>query len=335
MIPSSIATQWHKINTISKKLLNLLPGKNKIIVQASAKSPSEIIQQLQQHQNCDTVLLTNGDVWRNSNDVQLLNFFDKNKSTKFFIQHLGYHNSKPMPNAWEVSFNGFYFSRIITELNIKKSLAPLGFGCLNRTPRFHRTWLAYQLWSQGVIDKVVFSIRDVTEYTDYLRLKLESQPGWADFFQHVPMHHPGTDQGDVADISVIHLAYQTFCNIVTESETEWFKIDTVIPTPVITEKTWKPFLSCQIPIFYAAQGQLEYLKSFGFEVFEDILPAGYDNMGTIDKAQAIVDVVARGRDWIADIYVKNSHKIQHNHELAVSDKVEQMMFDRVVDFVYN
>ena len=58
-------------------------------------------------------------------------------------------------------------------------------------------------------------------------------------------------------------------------------------------------------------------------------------MGTIDKAQAIVDIVSRGKEWISDIYFANLHKIKHNHELIISDKVEKMMFDSVRDFVYN
>ena len=105
------------------------------------------------------------------------------------------------------------------------------------------------------------------------------------------------------------------------------------PTPITTEKTWKPFLACQIPLFLAPQGHLEYVKSFGFDVFEEILPLGYDNMNTFDKVNAIVDIVKNCS--IKDIYFNNLDRIQHNYNLVVSETIEQQVLDSAVNFVYN
>ena len=264
----------------------------------------------------------------------LLNFFSDHPAQQFYIQHLGYTHSKPLPNVCELSFNVFYFLRTLTQQNLKASSAK-GFGSLNRGQRFHRTWLGYQLWYQNVLDHVIFSLGSTTEDTSYLLQRLQAQPRWQEFQQLLPIYPKGSDHGEIPDVTVDHIAYSAFCNIVSESETEYFGYDITYPAPVATEKTWKPFLSCQIPIFYAAQGHVSYVKQFGFEVFEDILPKTYDSMGTFEKVQAIVDVVAQGNDWIKDVYYSNINKIKHNHDLVISHKVEQLMFDSVTDFVYN
>jgi len=138
----------------------------------------------------------------------------------------------------------------------------------------------------------------------------------------------------VIDHSVIHDAYQhSYCNIVTETETEHFTHTHIFPVPVITEKSFRPFVSCQIPVWLAAQGHMAYLQGLGFEVMEDLLPLGYDNMNTFDKITAITNLVAKGRDYIKDYYFSHLKEIQHNHELVSSDQVEQLMLNRIRNFL--
>ena len=118
-----------------------------------------------------------------------------------------------------------------------------------------------------------------------------------------------------------------------ETETENFTQDRIFPAPVITEKSYKPFISCQVPVWLAAQGHMAYLRGLGFEVMEDLLPLGYDNMNTFDKIQAITDLVARGREFIENFYFSHLKEIQHNHELVSSDRVEHLMLQRITNFL--
>jgi len=322
---------WHRHNRAFDDLLQLLPGKNKIRVGLSSRHPFEIIECLTQLSSYDTILLTQTDVWRYGADKTLIEFFES-KPQKFYISTLGYQNKKICNNAYELAHDTFWFSKSNTELNLKPANSTLGFGCLNRMPRFHRTMLGLKLWQSNLLNKLVYSLNDVSEGTSYLQTQLLNEPGWEEFANQVPFKYLDSD-GVFNDHSTLHPAYSTYCNIITESETEYFGYNEKYPTPVITEKSWKPFLSCQIPVYLTAQGHLKYLNKFGLELFEHILPSGYDDMDTFAKIKAIVDLVANCD--IKDVYFENIDGIQHNHELVTSDKIGQQIVAEILDFVYN
>ena len=183
--------KW-KVDAQLKKLLGTLPGSKKLSVGIGSQFPADIITTLQnnQYQNYDTILLTNIDIWRYGSNQDLLNFFSDHPAQQFYIQHLGYTHSKPLPNVCELSFNVFYFLRTLTQQNLKASSAK-GFGSLNRGQRFHRTWLGYQLWYQNVLDHVIFSLGSTTEDTSYLLQRLQAQPRWQEFQQLLPIYPKG------------------------------------------------------------------------------------------------------------------------------------------------
>jgi hypothetical protein len=132
----------------------------------------------------------------------------------------------------------------------------------------------------------------------------------------------------------VHAAYRdAYCNIATESECEEFPYYRDINLPVITEKSYKPFASRQIPIWLAARGHLNYLKGLGFEVMEDLLPNNYDNLQTPDKVMAIVELVKQGTEFIKDFYFSHTREIQHNYELFNSDVVEKLIVQRITDTI--
>ena len=140
----------------------------------------------------------------------------------------------------------------------------------------------------------------------------------------------GGNQLDTID----HPAYiDAYCNIVTESECEEWPYCRNINLPIITEKTNKPFITKQIPLFLAARGHLKYLKGLGFEVMEDLLPSGYDEMPALQKINSIVNLVSKGKEFIQDYYFSHLKEIQHNYELVNSDKVEQVILQRIKDFL--
>jgi hypothetical protein len=131
-----------------------------------------------------------------------------------------------------------------------------------------------------------------------------------------------------------HVMYsETYCNIVSESETEFVPYSLNRNIEIATEKTAKPFISKQVPLFLAGQGHLAYLKHLGFETMEDLMPPGYDQMRTLEKISAIVDVVAKGRDYIENFYFDHVREIQHNYDLAVSDTLEDKMVNDIRQLV--
>ena len=322
---------WYKHILAFDSLLKLLPGKKKVLLSISSKQPDEIIELLKSLSSHDTFLLTSIDVWRYGNDSRLIDFFES-RSQQFYIATIGYENKKICHNAYELAYDIFWFSRDLTKFIQKPGKGTLGFGCLNRTPRFHRTWLGLNLWQKNLLGNMVYSLSDVSENADHLKTQLEQEPAWQEFCDRVPFRYLETD-GVFNDHSILHPAYSTYCNIVTESETEFFGYNDRYPTPVITEKSWKPFLSCQIPLYLAAQGHMTYFKKFGLELFEHVLPVEYDDMNTFAKVDAILDLVTNCA--IKEMYFDNLDRIQHNHELVASDKIGKQIVDEIRNFVLN
>jgi hypothetical protein len=56
---------------------------------------------------------------------------------------------------------------------------------------------------------------------------------------------------------------------------------------------------------------------------EELLVEGYDTLGTIEKINAIVDLVEKGKDFIEQYYFDNLEKIRHNHTLVNSSNVDE------------
>jgi hypothetical protein len=132
------------------------------------------------------------------------------------------------------------------------------------------------------------------------------------------------------DHSIDHEAYQNaYCNIVTESETEEYPYFQNINLPVITEKSYKPFLSRQIPLMLAPQGHIKYLQGLGFDLMTDLLPNDFDDFPVLQKIDAIVGIVNKGKEFIKDFYFSHLSELQHNYELVNSDKVENIITQRI------
>ena len=86
-----------------KKLLVELPGRKKFTVTINSQLPVQLIELLSTLKAYDTILLTQVDVWRYSNDPALLSYFDSNRHQNFFIQTVGIADYKLAPNVWVLS----------------------------------------------------------------------------------------------------------------------------------------------------------------------------------------------------------------------------------------
>lgn len=78
---------------------------------------------------------------------------------------------------------------------------------------------------------------------------------------------------------------------------------------------------------------MDFLKQLGFEIMSDLTPIGYDQMRTLEKISVIVGIVKMGTDYIEDFYFEHFKEIQHNFEIVVSGKVEQVLTDKIRNFV--
>ena len=97
--------------------------------------------------------------------------------------------------------------------------------------------------------------------------------------------------------------------------------------------TIKPFMAGQVPIMFAARGHTAYLKGLGFEMMEDLLPMGYDQMPVLQKIENIITIVTKGKDFIEDFYFNHLREIKHNYELINSTKVDDLVLQNIKDIL--
>jgi len=328
------------MNRNIKPLLDVLPGTNKKIVNISSKDPGTIITILNQLSIPeDTVVLTNSDVWRYfSNEANIFNhpaLVNKN----VFMQTLEYNNTKVDNLHWKISYPIFYWSRTISSINFKLLNAnlPYGFSCLNNNAGvLHRLILGYNFYKNNLLGSIIFSQNDYNSWwvnklpaPDIINTLPDFQ-GYLDLLPIRAIESTSQVKNFVNDHSINNLAYNNaYCNIVTESESEEYPYGRNINLPVVTEKSYKPFRSGQIPLILGARGHIAYLKGLGFEMLEDLLPDGYDDMTILKKIDSIVTIVSKGRDYIEDFYFSHRKEIEHNYKLVNSNRVENLILQRI------
>ena len=325
-------------------LLNILPGASKKIIGIGSQFPEDILKTLGRLTDpVDTVLLINEDVWRYFDTREEIfdhpNLQDKN----VFLQTLGYTNTKVNARCWEISYPLFYWK-------MKKSMDPFvakssglkhGFSCLNNTNNIHRTLLGYNLYNNNLLNDIIFSQNIVGNSYALTRTSQDAEilnlVNFEEYKNLLPIRYNellDPELNFARDHSINHDAYiKAYCNIVTESECEEYPYSRNINLPVITEKSYKPFRSGQVPIMFAARGHIAYLKVLGFEMMEDLMPVGYDQMNIPQKISAIVAIVSKGKDFIEDFYFNHLREINHNYALINSTEVEELVINRIKDII--
>jgi hypothetical protein len=327
-----------------RSLLNILPGGNKKIIMVGSQFPTDILKLLDQLTGTiDTVILINGDVWRYFDAREEIFNHPNLQHKNVFLQTLGYTNTKFNDRCWEISYPLFYWQgeKSTVEFVAKPSGLKYGFSCLNNSNNMHRTILGYQLYKNNLLSDIIFSqnifdngyaitrvsqdakilnLNDFEEYRNLLpiRAQMENIPEGQEF------------RGDHNNAIPTHPAYTTaYCNIVTESECEEYPYSRNINLPISTEKSYKPLRAGQVPIMLAARGHIAYFKSLGFEMMEDLMPEGYDQMNVLQKIAAIVAIVSKGNEFIEDFYFSHLKEIRHNYELINSSKVEELILQNI------
>ena len=135
------------------------------------------------------------------------------------------------------------------------------------------------------------------------------------------------------DIDTAHIDYQryfnptwynsTYFSIVTESLVEG-------PDLFVTEKTFKPMAFYHPMIVMGQQGVLQYVKSQGFETFENLFDESYD---TEPEAARRIEMIKKNiQDFDPVAYTQlTKQKLQHNHALFFNTSlIEQRMYTEVI-----
>ena len=320
------------------------------VIDISSKLPKEIFQALDKCTiNTDSVLITNGDVWRYSNIEQ--NIFNPPAlvGKKVYFQTLGYTNAQLNDNHYYLSFPYLF---VLRDYN-NKPFEPLaknldyGFACLNNNCAIHRFKIGHEFFKNSLLGNILFSQNLQDE--DLSRIEQDrNMLGLDRFYEYksqLPIILPEEQTGQPVDFRffkgkdswTIPFDLSAYCNaycfISIETEVEDYPYEQNINLPIATEKSLKSFQTRQLPFIVGARGHYAFLKGLGFEMMEDLLPNGYDEMPFLQKVGAVVDTVAKGEDFVKDFYFDHIREIKHNYELVNSTKVDDLILSRIKDMI--
>jgi hypothetical protein len=333
MSRSLTISQFQKI---THEIALLFPNKNICMKNVGSFMPYQMQQFLDSfNESCDTVLLLD-ELWRHPECTEIIINHPNLAHKNVFMISSGYQNTQLAPRTWMISWpNYFLYSlNLESDFTTKPIDLKFGFNCLNNGTQLHRILLGYQLYQHGVLDQVLFTQNNQQPLDAVI---FDTWPNFEKYKNLLPIKLPDPMDpitGNVRDFGpyVYHYSYQdSYCNIVTESETDGFP--NRLNLEQITEKSYKPFVAKQIPIMLASRGHIAYLKGLGFEMMEHLLPPGYDMMWTEEKISAIVDVVSKGRNFIRDFYFAHTKEIEHNHKLWFSGSIKKTIAQRIANTI--
>ena len=118
---------------------------------------------------------------------------------------------------------------------------------------------------------------------------------------------------DLKNYNSLIQAYKKICvEVVCETNTKG-------KTYFITEKTLRPMLNGCIPLIVANSGYEDYLKSLGFDMFDDVLDKSYDNDTSairIEKVYRVLEGILVNKDelWLEEL----SGRLQNNIDRVAS-----------------
>lgn len=105
----------------------------------------------------------------------------------------------------------------------------------------------------------------------------------------------------------------SFVEIITETSfTE--------PCYLLTEKTLNSIYGCNFPILLGGQGSVEFLRTIGFDMFDDIVDHSYDTIA--DPLEKIYFAIERNKHLlndpvlVKDLWVKNKQRFLNNIDVA-------------------
>lgn len=167
----------------------------------------------------------------------------------------------------------------------------------NRSERAHRTVLLSYVYGLGLGGKFTYLTDDIKQYDNFLDLvpldlALISDDQRTNIIEgYLKLRKvPQIEQHDIYvascienfDNNIRHRVNDTFLEIVNETtySSESF---------LLTEKTMHSFLSFHFPIIISNPGVVKFLRSMGFDMFDDIIDHSYDDVQ--DVAQRIVCAV--------------------------------------------
>jgi hypothetical protein len=317
-------------------LIKQLPGTSTLI-NVSSLLPEKIIEKIIKFKpSTDFIILQNNDVWRYRNNPVLLDFLNNFDAT-FIVITIGIDYINVSDNVLEVSLpDGLDVSK--NKTTFRHHHKKYGYSSINNRPSWPRLFLGYQLWQVDKLKDIIYS-QNLQHNSDtllhgYEKVLFESLPDHDNFLNLLPITWNEETKNFANDHSIFHDAFvEAYANIAVETETEFFGHDQRYPTPTITEKSFKSFLSGQVAIPIAAPGVIAFLKSHGFFMFDSLVSSEYDQLLTEEKINLVVELILRGDEYIADYYFQNKQALEQNFIQLTEHKYQQSILNTAIAFI--
>ena len=99
----------------------------------------------------------------------------------------------------------------------------------------------------------------------------------------------------------------------------------------MTEKSIKPLLYYQIPLYITQQNHAKYLKELGFDLFEDVFSLDYDSKSDVDRIDSVINLIKQKQNFDFQTFFKeNKHRFLNNRNLCI-----KYAFSNGVDSILN
>ena len=223
-----------------------------------------------------------------------------------------------------------YYASMLRDPNNQRpdiaTLRPHKISCLTKNPWTHKTLnfvaMSKQPWFDCVQKSFGWTYPELTEQYNYLSTDILNMitAQDADYLRSIyPLRLSVADDMNKFESNACPTYQTCYIDYLPESRTE---------NTFVSEKTWKPIFSGQLFLILGPVGIVDYLRSIGVDVFDDIINHSYDQESNLEKKidtlmESITKLLAQDLDQVwADTY----HRRQKNLDLVYSPEFQQRMF---------
>lgn len=201
---------------------------------------------------------------------------------------------------------------------------------LNGSVRVHRILFLLSLYKNNLLDKLNCSFRfydhsDVDSFQensfDSMVVELKQNDKITDddvsllneLKNRIPIE---IDKYNLTPSQNSMSVFDSVMNIVVENVYGYFCCDKKNPSITVTEKTLKPFMTHNIPIFVGLPGTVSFVRSMGYDVFDDLVDHSYDNeVDELKRMDMIIDEIKKFVDFdLVSFYNQNKYRFIRNKE---------------------
>lgn len=164
------------------------------------------------------------------------------------------------------------------------------FISLARFSKKHRVLATRTIWERG-LDKFGYCslgcVRSDCHTTESVRKLLGP---YADRFPVLIDGIVGSDDTEVSqNVCIDSRIGSAFVNLTMETSYDYDVVPTHWNLPFMTEKTTKPFLWNQVPVFLAPPKSIPLMREVGYDLFDDLIDHSYDD--ELDPYKRLVMVI--------------------------------------------